>query len=161
LPITTEIHIKFLGNLSEKIAKKMEKDMIAYETKHGVVCHYTPFSMVLENNIGETIGALTGYTAFAEIYIDDLWVDANYRHQGYGHQLLKELENHFRGKGFNNMNLVTNQFQAPEFYLKCGFEIEFIRPNKLHPELTKTFFIKNFDAKELSKNNFPKFSIDV
>ncbi|MDR1254909.1 MAG: GNAT family N-acetyltransferase [Puniceicoccales bacterium] len=47
--------------------------------------------------------------------------------KGYGRKLLQELELQFEGKGFWNINLCTSEFQAPEFYKKCGFELEFIR----------------------------------
>lgn len=56
----------------------------------------------------------------------------------------KLLKEQFEGKGFNNINLVTSAFNAPEFYKKCGFTVEFVRENKINPQLTKTFFIKYF-----------------
>lgn len=43
------------------------------------------------------------------------------------------------------LGVVTSAFQAPEFYLKCGFKKEFVRANKNNPKLTKTFFIKYFE----------------
>lgn len=58
--------------------------------------------------------------------------------------LLAELENKFRGKGFNNINLVTSAFQAPTFYKSCGFKEEFKRYNEKNPKLTKSFFVKYF-----------------
>lgn len=42
------------------------------------------------------------------------------------------------------MNLSTYGFQAPEFYKKCGFTLEFIREDKKNPKLTKYFFVKFF-----------------
>ena len=45
---------------------------------------------------------------------------------------------------FNNINLVTNSFQAPGFYEKCGFKLEFIRKNEKNPKLTKYFYVKYF-----------------
>ncbi|WP_259331287.1 GNAT family N-acetyltransferase [Legionella bozemanae] len=66
---------------------------------------------------------------------------SNYRKHKIGSTLLETLENQFKGKGYNNINLVTNAFQAPEFYKKCGYQVEFVRENK-HNSLTKTFFIK-------------------
>ncbi len=69
------------------------------------------------------------------------------RDQGLGKKLLAALEQAFTGKGYNNINLVTSDFQAPDFYKKCGFKVEFIRPNPHNPLLSKTFFIKYFKDK--------------
>jgi ribosomal protein S18 acetylase RimI-like enzyme len=93
----------------------------------------------LKSNNGTVIGDLQAYTAFAEVYVDDIWVDPSYRGQHLGQKLLKELESKFKYKGYNNINLVTSNFQAPEFYKKCGFEIEFVRINKNNPKLHAMF----------------------
>jgi ribosomal protein S18 acetylase RimI-like enzyme len=55
------------------------------------------------------------------------------------------VEDDFRGKGYENINLSTYRFQAPGFYQKCGFKIEFVRENKEDPRLSKYFFVKYFD----------------
>lgn len=136
--------IEFLDNLAEEIEEKMREDLVAYESSHGIDVNYKPFAIVLADEKGNVLGAINAFTAFAEIYVDDIWVEKSHRGKGYGRILLQELENHFQSKGFNNINLVTNAFQAPDFYKKCGFTIEFIRENKKHPKLTKTFFIKYF-----------------
>ena len=66
--------------------------------------NYKRFSVILyEQDIA--CGVINAYTAFAEIYIDDIWVDSDYRGQGYGKKLLLALEDHFKGQGFNNINL--------------------------------------------------------
>ncbi|MCS5711876.1 GNAT family N-acetyltransferase [Candidatus Berkiella aquae] len=122
----------------------MLNGLVAYERGHGIDVNYKPFSLLLNNEEGEVIGVLNAYTAFAEIYIDDIWVDEAYRGQGHGRKLIEALEMQFEGEGFNNINLVTSAFQAPEFYKKCGFSVEFVRENKKNPQLTKTFFVKYF-----------------
>jgi len=121
--------IKFMDHLLNDIEEKIWKDLIDYETRHGIDVNYKRFSLVLFDECEEAIGVLNGLTACAEIYIDDMWVDTSHRGRGYGKTLVKELEDHFKGKGFNNINLVTSQFQAPEFYKKCGFMPEFVRKN--------------------------------
>lgn len=74
-----------------------------------------------------------------------MWVDSNHRGKGYGTKLITALEQHFEGKGFNNINLCTSAFTgAADFYKKCGFTLEFIRENNYNPQLTKFFFIKFF-----------------
>jgi len=57
---------------------------------------------------------------------------------------MNEVEEHFKNKGFENMNLTTYEFQAPEFYKKCGFKVEFIRECKENPKLSKYFLVKYF-----------------
>lgn len=142
--MNTKHHIKFLEKLPKSYENIMQRDLVAYESKHNVDVNYKRFSLVLVDDLENILGILNAYTAFSEIYVDDLWVDSHYRHQGYGRLLLTSLEQHFEGKGFNNINLVTSAFQAPEFYKKCGYEVEFIRKNTTNPQFTKTFFIKYF-----------------
>lgn len=136
--------IEFTETLSTEIEEKMSNDLIKYESSHGIDVNYKKFALVLKDESGNTLGVLNAFTAFSEIYVDDMWVDSSCRGSGYGRKLLQELENRFEGKGFNNINLVTNAFNAPDFYKKCGFIVEFVRENKINPQLTKTFFIKYF-----------------
>jgi len=136
--------IEFLDQLPEKIEAKMEEGFVEYESNYGIDVNYKTFSLVLQDDLGNVIGVLNAYTAFAEIHVDDLWVDKAWRNKGYGRKLLQSLEAHFQGKGFNNINLVTNAFQAPEFYIKCGYTAEFIRTNLKNPMLNKIFFVKYF-----------------
>ena len=65
-----------------------------------------------------------------------------YRNKHIGSKLVEEVEKYFENKGFENINLTTYEFQAPEFYKKCGFEVEFIRENKQNKKLNKYFLVK-------------------
>ncbi len=137
--------IEFVNELPADVEKNMEKNFVEYEKSHGIDVNYKKFSIIIKDSSGQPMGAVNAYTAFAEIYVDDIWIDKPFRDRGYGRKLLQELENHFKGKGFNNINLVTSAFQAPEFYKKCGFTVEFVRKNIKNPKLTKTFFVKYFE----------------
>ncbi len=140
----SDYRIEFVDVLPAQTEREVTRQHEAYETRHGVVCGYTAFSLILRDGAGETVGALSAYSAYAEIYVDDVWIDADCRGRGLGTKLLRALEAKFEGQGFNNINLVTNRFQAAGFYQKCGFEIEFVRENKHHPTLSKIFLIKYF-----------------
>jgi ribosomal protein S18 acetylase RimI-like enzyme len=137
--------IEQLDNLPEDVENLVSLGHVKDEAKNGIVCNYKNFSIVMKNNIGCIIGVLQAFTAFSEVYVDDIWVSPAHRNKNCGRKLLEELEIRFKGRGFNNINLVTSSFQAPEFYKKCGFEVEYIRVNKNNPKLSKTFFIKYFD----------------
>lgn len=138
------ISIEVIARLPAELERTIEAQHAAYEAQHGVICNYSPFAITLSDETGGVIGALKGYTAYAEIYVDDLWVEQSHRRRGHGRALLGALEQHFRHDGYDNINLVTNGFQAVDFYKKCGFGIEFVRENRQHPKLSKTFFIKYF-----------------
>ncbi len=138
-------HIAYVEILTKDLEDKMRSDLIAYESRHGIDVNYKTFALVLYDAQNEAIGVLNAYTAFAEIYINDIWVDNAHRAKGYGRQLIRALETQFKNKGYNNINLVTSAFQAPGFYEKCGFQLEFVRVNKKNPQLTKSFFVKFFE----------------
>ena len=57
------------------------------------------------------------------LYIDVLWVDENYRKEGYGSLLLKEVERLAIEKGGKLVHLDTFDFQAKDFYLKHGYQV--------------------------------------
>lgn len=137
------LNITYTEKISEEADHKMLAGHEKYEKEQGISINYKKFSFILSSEEGEIFGVLKAYTAFAEVYVEDLWVDELVRRKGYGTQLMQALEHHFKDKGYDNINLVTNEFQAPQFYKKCGYEVEFIRVNKLNNKLTKIFFIKN------------------
>src|SRR4029079_4817855 len=139
-----QTQLKFVDQLSESTEAIMRKDLIDYETSHGIDVNYKRFALVLIDENQNEIGVVNDFIVFSKIFVDDMWVHSSVRGKGYGRQLLKALEDHFEGKGFNNINLVTNAFNAPEFYKKCGFTAEFTRINKVNPKLSKTFFVKFF-----------------
>jgi len=136
--------IEYTEKITSNIIDKMSKGLTEYEQQHSIDIRFKPFAFLLFDEHKTVFGVLNAYTAFSEVYIEDLWIDKSVRNQGYGKKLIQTLEESFKNKGYNNINLVTNAFQAPEFYTKCGYQIEFIRENKKNPKLTKTFFIKYF-----------------
>jgi ribosomal protein S18 acetylase RimI-like enzyme len=141
---SSHVKVNWYNKLPAKLQKQRECGAVDYETSHGISVNYNTFSIAIfeEKNL---VGVLNAYTAYAEIYIDDLWVDQQHRGQGYGRKLIELLEEKFQDKGFNNINLVTSEFQAPDFYRKCGFTQEFTRVNKQNPKLTKYSFVKFFN----------------
>ncbi len=135
------MHIEHHAQPCEEAAKLAEAQQIEYERQHQVLCAYAPFQFTAQED-GRLVGVLAGYTAYKEIYVDDIVVFKGYRGRGIGRSLLEEAERFFEGRGFNNINLVTNGFQAPGFYQKCGYELEFIRENRKDAKYNKYFFVK-------------------
>lgn len=137
------MEIKYREELNDELGQMIDIEFEKYANKHGVVCGYKPFTFVAEED-GKVIGILTGRTYYKEVYIGDLIIKEEYRNRHIGSKLIETVENNFKGKGFENMNLTTYEFQAPEFYKKCGFAVEHVRECKENPKLNKYHLVKYF-----------------
>ena len=79
---------------------------------------------VVEDVDGNIIaGILSKMYCWKCLYIDVLWVKDEYRKDGLGSKLLKEIENIAMKNGCNLIHLDTFDFQAKDFYLKHGYEV--------------------------------------
>lgn len=92
--------------------------------------NYHLFVINAYDESGEVIGGIHAELVWEWLYIRDLWVDARQRGQGIGAQLLAQAEAIAREKGFANSHLETTEYQARDFYLKCGYEIFGELPDK-------------------------------
>ena len=128
---------------NKEIENYIEEEHQKYEAKNGVVCNYTPFCFIAKEN-DELMGAIAGATFFSEVYIDELVVREDQRGKDIGTKLINAVEEYYKDSGFDNMNTCTNEFQAPKFYEKCGFQLEFVRKNKTNSKLNKYFYVKHF-----------------
>lgn len=143
--VNVDMKIVAFNQLPNEINDKMEDGLEEYALSHAINVDYKPFSLVLYDEKEEVVGALDAFSSYSSVHIRDLWVKKSHRGKGLGKQLLAELENHFKEKGFHNINTVSCAFQAPEFYVKCGYEVEFVRENIQNPKLTMTFLIKRLE----------------
>jgi len=82
------------------------------------------FSIVIRDG-DEIIAGIAGWTWAQASEIRTLWVHADYRHCGYGSQLLQMAEQEARTRGCKIIALASYSFQAPDFYVRHGFEIAF------------------------------------
>lgn len=143
------MEIKFVEKIPKYIDELLEKEYEIYESQKGIDSNFKYFYILAEEN-EKIVGILTGYTIFSEVCVTELLVVQGHRRQGIGSKLLSCLEEYFCDKDFTNINLVTNQFQAPEFYKKCEYSLEFIRKNEKFPSFSKYFFIKWFKQEKSS-----------
>jgi ribosomal protein S18 acetylase RimI-like enzyme len=132
--------IKYTEKIDKSLENFMENLHNKYEEQKDAKCDYKKWGFYIEED-GKIIGAITGYTCWTEVYIDDLGIDKKYRGKGYGKKLVEKVEEHFKNTKYKNIALSTNEFQAPEFYKKCGYKLEFVRKKK-NPKFNKYFFNK-------------------
>lgn len=134
----------------EIISEFVEKEFKQYEIQHEVDYNYKPFHFAAKEN-DEIVGVIAGHTCFSEVYIGDLAVLEKHRGKNIGTKLVQFVEDYFKGSEFNNMNLCTYEFQAPGFYEKLGFQLEFIRKNKDNPKTNKYYFVKYINDNDKEK----------
>ena len=137
------INIEFIEELDEDTYKILDDEFNKYAIKNNVKCNYKPFSYVAKEN-NNIVGIITGHSYYKEVFISDLIVKEEYRNKHLGTELVNNVLKDFNGKGLDNINLTTYEFQALEFYKKCGFKIEFVRKNKENPKLNKYYLVKYF-----------------
>lgn len=123
-----------------KIGEFINKEFTDYALKNEVTLGYDEFCFVEEED-GKILGAITGRAYYNEVHIGDLIVSRDCRRSGLGSKLVKAVEEYYSGKCYDIITLTTFGFQAPEFYKKLGYKIEFVRENK-DPKLSKYFLSK-------------------
>ena len=126
---------------SREIGDFIHEGFTEYGKQCGVTLNYDEFCFAAEDG-GKIIGVITGRAYYDEVHIGDLIVEEEYRGTGLGSRLVRAAEDAYRGKGYDVVTLTTFGFQAPEFYKKLGYEVEFIRESR-EAKLNKYFLKKN------------------
>lgn len=133
--------IEFNAQTDEAVEKLAETQHEQYESEHGIFFGFTPFQLIARVD-GNVAGVLSGWAVYREIHADDLVVFSGYRGRGIGKRLLAEAEGLFPDREVDYIHLVTNGFQAPGFYEKCGYILEFVRKNPKDSRYDKYYFSK-------------------
>ena len=66
--------VEFVDTLPEEVEEKMRGDLVEYESSHGIDVNYKRFAVILRDEKRKVLGVLNAFTAFSEVYIDDMWV---------------------------------------------------------------------------------------
>jgi GNAT superfamily N-acetyltransferase len=85
--------------------------------------HFQRLCFVLHAPDQAIVGGVIGEIYWDWLYIDLLWVKDELRGRGFGHRLLKHVEQEAQQHGAKNAYLDTFSFQAPDFYKQHGYQI--------------------------------------
>ena len=80
-------------------------------------------ALVFRDEQEQLIGGVVFVIHWYWLYIEILFVHEAFRNQNLGSQLLREAETYARTRGCVGAYLDTLSFQAPDFYLKHGYEV--------------------------------------
>lgn len=84
---------------------------------------YEQVSYVLKDEAAQIYGGIIGAVKWNFLKIDLFWVDDQMRGKGYGTKLISVVEKFAKEKKCDFIEVDTFSFQAPEFYIKQGFEV--------------------------------------
>jgi GNAT superfamily N-acetyltransferase len=113
--VTTENH-----NIRE-VSSELEARLRGFNEASAGPLRSRPVALTVRDDSGRLIGGLTAEIFWNTLYIDILWVDAEYRGQGYGTLLLQEAESKALADSCEVVYLSTFDFQAPGFYARHGY----------------------------------------
>ena len=82
-----------------------------------------PLAVYVYDEQGQVVGGLFGMTFWGWLAIDLLWLAEAVRGQGYGSQLIELAEQEALKRGCQQALVDTLSFQAPDFYLKHGYQV--------------------------------------
>ena len=125
---------------NEKIGEFINREFTEYAVDCEVALNFEEFAFAAEDD-GKIAGVITGRAYYNEVHIGDLIIGKEYRRAGVGSRLVAAVEEAYRGRGYEKIALTTFGFQAPEFYKKLGYELEFVREDR-DPKLCKYFYLK-------------------
>ena len=132
--------IKRVEEVDDKTGEFINKEFSQYGIQNEVELNYEEFCFVAEDE-GSIAGVITGRAYYNEVHIGDLIVGKDFRRSGIGSRLVRAVEDAYKDKGYEKITLTTFGFQAPEFYKKLGYEMEFVRED-INPKLSKYFLMK-------------------
>ncbi len=81
------------------------------------------WAFTLRDEAGRVVGGVGGHFKWDWMYVQHLIMAPELRGKGAGRQLMQRAEELARSKGVVGMYLKTLGYQAKDFYLKCGFEV--------------------------------------
>lgn len=136
------MNIKRVNEEDSRIGKFIDEEFSAYGEQDNVDLNYNEFCFIAESDDGEILGVITGRAYYNELHIDDLIIYKSHRKCGLGSKLVSAVEEAFQNAGYDKITLMIFGFQAPEFYKRLGYTIEFIREDK-NSNLYKYFLAKH------------------
>jgi ribosomal protein S18 acetylase RimI-like enzyme len=119
-----DLTFKFIENPTQDELDFLTEKINQETPERGWACPFAIFAYTIENRI---IAGCDGAIIYGVIHTDQLWVDPEFRGQGLGEKILQKVHHFGKEKGCSHATVLTMDFQAPDFYKKLGYQVDFIR----------------------------------
>lgn len=111
----------FVANPTEAQVAEIERGLDAHSALVASVRSVVPVRAVWVE-ADRVVAGLVGSAYWGKLHVRLLWVDAEHRSEGLGRRLMEWAEARGRVLGCTTAVVDTMSFQAPEFYVKLGYE---------------------------------------
>ena len=118
----SEIRIESDPHASESLKQAVIDHLDMYNVGVTGFTEYSPVNLFLRDGGEEVQGGLLASIWGGVMYVRILWVARALRGKGHGQRLLAAAEQRAIERGCRHVFLDTFSFQAPEFYVKHGYE---------------------------------------
>jgi GNAT superfamily N-acetyltransferase len=105
-------------------AAVVQEGLRAYNTSQAGYDDYRPLAVFVTDPVsGKVLGGLYGASYLGQLRIDRFFLPEDLRRDRIGSRLLAMAEEEGRRRGCARVTLFTMEIQAPDFYLKQGYEL--------------------------------------
>jgi GNAT superfamily N-acetyltransferase len=118
-----EMRIESDPHASESLKQTIIEHLDLYNVGVTGFTEFSPVNLFLRDPGQEVQGGLLAAIWGGVMYVRILWVARTLRGKGHGQRLLAAAEQRAIERGCRHVCLDTFSFQAPEFYVKHGYEI--------------------------------------
>jgi len=112
------------------------KSQVNYNSK----MDYLPLNFHIKDEAGSIIAGINAFACWQMLWLNELYVDKDYRGKGLGALLLDKIEQDAKQSGSLMAQTFTFDFQAKDFYVKAGYEVFGVIDNC--PEGHQCFYLK-------------------
>ncbi len=116
------MQLRITDNASQQDVEEIHGKLKEYNCSKREASKSIPLGVFYEKANGEKKAGLTGEVFGNWLCIEYLWVSEELRGQGFGSTLLETAEKEAVLHGAKYIFVDTFDFQAPEFYIKHGYE---------------------------------------
>ena len=117
-----DLKFRITADGDEKDINDIFEMLKAYNLSNREKSKNIPLGIFYENEKGQKLAGITGETFGNWLCIHYLFVNEGLRKDGLGSKLLLAAENEARHRGCKYVFVDTFSFQAPEFYIKHGYD---------------------------------------
>jgi GNAT superfamily N-acetyltransferase len=136
----SSLHLRLSDVAEESVRQRIVAPLAEYNLQAAGPGHGRPVVITLEDEAGEIVGGLWGYTGYEWLFTQLLAVPASHRRQGLGQRLLAMAEAEALARGCTGAWLDTFEFQARGFYERLGYTCFAELPD--YPRGFKRFFLR-------------------